>query len=95
VSFDFAVQVRPPSPEAHVEDVTVSWDPADVPFRSVATIAIPKQDINGPDADASCESLYWTPWHTLSEHRPVGGINRLRLAAYEASIARRRQGGTA
>ena len=95
VSFDFAVQVRPPSPEAHVEDVTVPWDPADVPFRSVATIAIPKQDINGPDADASCESLYWTPWHTLSEHRPVGGINRLRLAAYEASIARRRQGGMA
>lgn len=90
-SFDFAVQVRPPSPEAHVEDVTAPWDAADVPFRLVATIAIPKQEIDGPDADPRCESLFWTPWHALPEHRPIGGINRLRLAVYEASIARRRQ----
>jgi catalase len=91
-SFDFAVQVRSPSPEAHVEDVTVPWKTADVPFRSVATIVIPKQEIDGPGADARCESLFWTPWHALPEHRPVGGINRLRLAVYQASIARRRQG---
>jgi hypothetical protein len=88
-SFDFAVQVRPPSPEAHVEDVTMPW--ADVPFQSVATIAIPKQEIDDPDADSRGESLFWTPWHALPEHRPVGGINRLRLAVYEASIARRRR----
>jgi len=89
-TFDFAVQVRPPSPEAHVEDVTVAWEAADVPFRSVATIVIPAQEIEGLEAEAQCKSLVLTPWHALPEHRPIGGINRLRLAVYQAS-ARRRQ----
>ena len=88
-TFDFVVQVRPPSPEAHIEDVTEEW--TGVEFKSVATIVIPKQEIDDPDAAAQCQSLFWTPWHALPEHRPVGGINRLRLAVYQASIARRRQ----
>jgi hypothetical protein len=90
-SFDFAVQVRSPSDEAKFEDVTVEWKEADVEFRSVATIKIPKQDIDTPEADSRCESLFFTPWHSLPEHRPIGGINRLRLAVYQASVDRRRK----
>ena len=88
-SFDFAVQVRSPSKEAEIEDVTKPWD--DVAFRSVATITMPKQEIDTPESAAPCESLFFTPWHALPEHRPIGGINRLRLAVYRASVGRRRQ----
>ncbi len=89
VAFDFAVQVRAPSLEAEVEDVTKAWD--SVAYQSVATIAIPTQDIDAPDLASRCESLFFTPWHSLPEHRPVGGINRLRLAVYRASVDRRRR----
>jgi hypothetical protein len=48
--------------------MTKEWTTTDAAFRSVATIVIPTQEIDGP------------------------GLNRLRLAVYQASIARRRQG---
>jgi catalase len=88
-SFDFAVQVRSPSEDAHVEDVTKEW--ADIDLESVGTITIPMQEIGRPNDIADCEALFYTPWHSLPEHRPVGGINRLRLAAYQASVNRRRK----
>jgi hypothetical protein len=88
-SFDFAVQVRAPSEEAAIEDVTQPWE--DVPHQSVAHIAIPAQNVDDPALHTQCESLFFTPWHTLAEHRPVGGVNRLRLAVYRASVERRRQ----
>jgi len=31
-----------------------------------------------------CENLTYTPWHALPEHRPLGGINRVRRAVYES-----------
>ena len=30
------------------------------------------------------ENLSFTPWHSLPEHRPIGGINRVRKAVYLA-----------
>jgi hypothetical protein len=93
-SFDFAVQVRAPSKEAEIEDVTQEWKETTVPFRSVAKITIPKQEIGATGAESDCEPLFWTPWHTMPEHRPVGGINRLRFAVYQASVGRRRKSST-
>ena len=31
-----------------------------------------------------CENLSYTPWHSLPDHRPIGGINRARKVVYEA-----------
>jgi hypothetical protein len=90
-TFDFSVQVRSPSKQAEIEDVTVEWKESDVAFRPVATITLPKQEIDTPESESRCESLFFTPWHALPEHQPVGGINRLRLAVYEASVGRRRK----
>lgn len=90
-TFDFFVQTRPPTAEAHIEDVTQEWKEADVPFRTVATVSIPQQEIDCAQAAASCESLFYTPWHSMPEHRPVGGINRLRFATYLASFEWRRR----
>ena len=33
--------------------------------------------------------LSFNPWHALAEHRPLGGMNRLRKVAYAASIGKR------
>ena len=40
---------------------------------------------------ADCESLFFTPWHGVAELRPLGGINRMRKAVYEASSSFRHQ----
>lgn len=90
-TFDFFVQVRAPSADSHIEDVTQEWKEADVPLQTVATVSIPQQEIEGEDEIAPCESLFFTPWHSVPEHRPVGGINRLRFATYRASFQRRRK----
>jgi hypothetical protein len=34
---------------------------------------------------AFVENLSWNPWNALSEHRPLGGINRARKVVYEDS----------
>ncbi len=33
--------------------------------------------------------MAFSPWNALAEHRPLGGINRLRQAVYLASQAKR------
>ena len=52
---------------------------------TVATITIPPQDIDSAERRALCEDLIFSPWHGLVEHRPLGGINRLRREVYLAS----------
>jgi hypothetical protein len=43
---------------------------------------------------ALAEQLSFTPWHTLPAHEPVGAINRVRHAVYQAiSIYRHRRNG--
>lgn len=86
VVFEFQVQVRDASElagkiDAEIEDACVEWTTA---FTTIARITIPPQDL---DTSESCERLVFTPWHGIAEHRPLGGINRLRRAVYEASAA--------
>jgi hypothetical protein len=90
VVFDFQVQVRKASElaasiEADIEDACVDWDPTVHPFKTMATITIPPQEFDTEERRAHCENLFFTPWHGIVEHRPLGGINRLRRAVYEAS----------
>jgi len=77
-----------------IEDASVEWKKSDSDFRKVATVRIPAQVLGSDEMRAfraSCEDLSFNPWHTLAEHRPLGGLNRLRRAAYEVSVQRRRQ----
>lgn len=91
-AFEFYVQLRPASAEdAAVENVTVEWETGTTPLQKLGRIEIPAQECGTPDAIEACERLFFTPWHSLPEHRPLGGINRLRKAAYEASVRRRLQ----
>jgi len=88
VIFDFEVQVRPVSsitnPDLEIENASVPW-PDEIPFIPVAKLTIPLQEFDTPELRERCEKLIFSPWHGLQTHRPLGGINRLRLAVYEAS----------
>ena len=52
------------------------------PYEKVATIHILRQAFDGPNRMEFCQNLAFNPWHSLPEHRPLGGINRLRKAVY-------------
>jgi hypothetical protein len=73
-----------------VEDVSVEWDEDKSKPVTVATIRIPQQTVD-PDGEFArqCEHMSFNPWHALAEHRPMGGMNRLRKVVYAASINRR------
>ncbi len=99
IVFDFQVQVRSADDlaatiDTDIEDVCVAWEEDRHPFVTVATIAIPPQDCTSPERREFCETLVFSPWHGLAAHRPLGGINRLRRAVYEASAGARRALGT-
>ncbi len=85
VVFNFEIQVRQQSeidPERDIENASRDWSD---PWHAVARITIPLQDIESPEKRLQSERLFFTPWHGLEAHRPVGGLNRLRRAVYEAS----------
>jgi hypothetical protein len=68
----------------------VEWDEAVSIPVTVATLHIPPQQVDGSGALATrCETMSFNPWHALAEHRPMGGINRLRKVVYPASTAKR------
>jgi hypothetical protein len=57
----------------------------------LATIRIPRQDFQRPDWMLDCEQMMFSPWNCLQQHRPLGSINRMRLAVYLASLQVRRK----
>lgn len=82
--FDFAVQLQSGSEAMPIEDPGVEWSETLSPFRKVATIKIIQQEFDTPAQNEFGEHLSFTPWHALSEHRPLGGVNRARKVVYEA-----------
>jgi hypothetical protein len=86
IVFEFQVQVRDAKSigniDTEIENVCTQWPDK---FVTVATITIPPQDIDSAERKALCEDLIFSPWNGLIEHRPLGGINRLRRDVYLAS----------
>ena len=73
-----------------VEDASRAWDEGKSPYVKVATITIPRQgNIDSPGQTNACENLSFDPWRGRPETRPLGQINRMRLAIYPA-VARLR-----
>jgi catalase len=91
VLFEFQVQLRTSIQTMPVEDATVQWPESESPYRTVALLLIPRQEINMEEQRAVCKQLSFNVWHAVADHRPLGGINRLRREAYPISAAWRRQ----
>lgn len=78
--FDFMVQTRTAPADMPIEDPTVEWKTSQSPFVNVARIEIPSQ---APEDQLACEVRSYTPWHSIAEHRPLGGISRVRKTVYQ------------
>ena len=83
--FDFMVQFQTNAELMPVEDATVEWDETVSPFRKVARVHIPSQEFESPERMEFCENLAFNPWRVLPEHRPLGGLNRVRKDLYQES----------
>lgn len=69
-----------------VEDASVAWDEKASPYRTVGRITVPPQSTWTPDrAKVVDEQMFFSPWHGLAAHRPLGSVNRARRQAYEMS----------
>lgn len=89
--FEFGVQLQTDPSSMPIEDPTILWDEAKSPFVPVADITIPRQAFDSSAQQRYCENLSFTPWHALPAHEPVGGINRVRRAVYDAISTLRHQ----
>ena len=97
VVFDIQVQLRPDGlapmdADYPIESANDEWKPkADgtAAYQNVATVTIQQQDFDTPLQNTECEHLVFTPWHGLTGHQPLGGINRLRRQVYIASSTHR------
>ncbi|KNC12866.1 catalase family protein [Pseudomonas sp. RIT-PI-a] len=87
----FALQIQTQDATRYmpIEDTSVRWKESDAPFQTVAHIQVPAQDFDTPKQNLMCDNLSFSPWHGIEAHRPIGGINRLRKAVYEAVSAYR------
>ena len=82
----FVLQIQRQNPQKYmpIEDTSIEWKESDAPYESVATIRLPAQDFAPPALNLACDNQSFNPWFGVEEHRPMGGINRLRKAVYEA-----------
>jgi catalase len=84
----FSFQVQKYNGTQAIEDLTIPWKESDSKFYELAKIMIPKQNFVD---EIKCEKVVINPWNTLPAHKPIGGINRLRLASYLFSIEQRKK----
>lgn len=90
-TFDFLAQRQTDPVAMPIEDPTIAWSEERSPPVVLATLHIPRQQFDTPRRRALGEALAFTPWHAITEHRPLGGINRARGGIYAALARRRRE----
>src|SRR5690606_37866807 len=78
--FDFFIQFQTDADAMQIEDPTVAWTSQNI---KVATLTIHPQVFDSNAQIAFGENLSFNPWHSLPEHRPLGGFNRVRKRVYE------------
>ena len=85
-AFDFSVRVRYTASPDDAEDASRWWiAPRDRTVR-LGSIKIPRQNFQTRDREYECEHMTFNPWNCLEQHRPLGSLNRMRLAVYLASL---------
>jgi len=90
--FDFLVQFYVDDKHTPIEDTSVTWKPKNTPFVRIAQLRIPSCNLDDPLIKARSEVIdqyFFSPWHSIEDHRPLGNTMRSRLAAYQASASLR------
>ena len=82
-AFDLRVQLCTDLETMPVEDASVQWPEEQSPYRTVARLTLPPQDAFSDGRFRYFEQrLAFNPIHALEAHRPLGGVQRARMAAY-------------
>ena len=85
--FDFCIQLFVDEKKTPIEDAFIEWKESDSPPVCVATLAIPKQDLDN-QLQIDMEQIAFNPWHT-KDFTPLGLINLARMKVYDASARNR------
>jgi hypothetical protein len=90
--WEVRVQLATDIEKMPVEDASKKWSEEESPFVTVARIRVVSQP-GWTDARSAAvdDGLAFSPWHGLSAHRPIGGVQRSRKPAYEMSSGFRGQ----
>lgn len=80
IAFALFVQLQKDQVTEPIDDATVTWK---TPFYQVATITIPKQDINTNEIREMEEAISFCPGNAIPEHAPLGSVNLVRKKVYE------------
>ncbi|MBB3429166.1 hypothetical protein FHT85_006198 [Rhizobium sp. BK312] len=71
-----------------IEDGAVEWTEIASPSIEIATLRIPKQDIQGIEGRhqmSAIDALAFNPWNAPAQFRPLGNLNRARRDVYGAT----------
>lgn len=85
-TWELRVQLCTDADKMPIEDASVAWDEEASPYRTVGRITVAPQLSMGTDlAGEVDDQTYFSPWHGLAAHQPLGSVNRARRQAYERS----------
>jgi len=95
--FELRAQLWTDAEAQPIEDTSVEWSEQESPYRTVATLRLPRQVAYGDERVRFFDDVMtFRPAHSLCAHRPLGGVMRARLQVYEAlSRFRHRENGVA
>ena len=79
--FDFCIQFQEDAVAMPIENPCVEWKSK---WHKVGQIVILEQVFNTAERDHAGEQASFSPWHSLGEHRPLGGVSRARRKVYAA-----------
>ena len=92
VVFNILVQPFVSESQTPIEDGSIEWTETASQPIPIATLTIPKQDIDaaaGRGIEREVDGLAFSPWYTTDDFRPLGSMNRARKQVYAASSAHR------
>lgn len=85
-TWELRVQLNTDLDAMPVEDASVEWAVDASPYRTVGRIVVKPQLSMGTElAGLVDDQTFFSPWHGLAAHQPLGSVNRARRQAYEMS----------
>lgn len=84
VVFDLLVQRQVDPVTMPLEHAGVAWSRRRSRPVRVATLRLPRQQLDAAEQRRLADTLRFNPWHALPEHRPLGNQNRARRTIYAA-----------
>ncbi|WP_289016158.1 catalase family protein [uncultured Methylobacterium sp.] len=95
VAYELKAQLWADVETQPIEDASIDWPVSVSPYRTVATLRLPRQDAYSPErVHYFDEVMTFRPAYSLTAHRPLGSVMRARLQVYQAlSAFRHRENG--